>query len=80
MLIVKDMGSGAIEERIGPADDASTDDYEAALSSGWDPVMAEVIHRELDRYEISRAEAPMPADLNDVDIDSFLDRMYTYMG
>jgi hypothetical protein len=41
--------------------------------------MAEVIHRELDHYEISQAESPMPSDLNDVDIDAFLNRMYTYM-
>ncbi|MEO1765911.1 hypothetical protein [Thiobacter aerophilum] len=80
MLIVKDMGSGTIEEWIGPDDETFADDYDAALSSGWDPVMAEVIKRERDHYEISQAETPMPADLNDVDIDAFLDRMYTYMG
>lgn len=78
MLIVKDMSSGDIEERIGPDIPDDADDYDSALSSGWDPAMAEVIHRELDHYEISQAETPMPSDLSDVDIDDFLDRMYTY--
>lgn len=80
MLIVIDMSSGEIEERVGPGNDEPMDDYDAALSSGWDPAMLEIIHRELDHYEISQAEEPMPADLSDVDIDAFLNRMDTYLG
>jgi len=81
MLIMKDMSSGEIEqdEPIDTANNEAAEEYEEALSSGWNPAMAEVIHRELDHYEISQAENPMPSDLNDVDIDAFLNRMYTYM-
>jgi hypothetical protein len=81
MLIMKDMSSGETEadDAIDPAEDDAAEEYEEALSSGWNPAMAEVIHRELDHYEISQAENPMPSDLNDVDIDAFLNRMYTYM-
>jgi len=84
MLIMKDMSTGEIdiEESSGPeagTDNETSEEYEEALSSGWNPVMAEVIHRELDHYEITQAENPMPSDLGDVDIDAFLNRMYTYM-
>jgi hypothetical protein len=84
MLIMKDMSTGEmdIEENTGSEtamDDDTSEEYEEALSSGWNPVMAEVIHRELDHYEITQAETPMPSDLSDVDIDAFLNRMYTYM-
>ena len=79
MLIMKDMSTGEVDETIEPADLDTVEEYENALSSGWNPVMAEVIHRELDHYEISQAENVMPSDLNDVDIDTFLNRMYTYM-
>jgi hypothetical protein len=85
MLIMKDMSTGevdieeSVDADIGPGDADTMDEYEDALSSGWNPAMAEVIHRELDHYEISQAESPMPSDLNDVDIDAFLNRMYTYM-
>jgi hypothetical protein len=78
MPVVQDMSTGSVDKEV-PSDIEDADDYEDALSSGWDPVMAEVIHRELDHYEIGQAENPMPADLNDVDIDAFLNRMYTYM-
>lgn len=81
MLIRLDMSSGETEadEAIDSADADAVEEYEEALSSGWNPAMAEVIHRELDHYEISQAENPMPSDLGDVDIDAFLNRMYTYM-
>lgn len=81
MLIRLDMSSGETEadEAIDSADADAVEAYEEALSSGWNPAMAEVIHRELDHYEISQAENPMPSDLSDVDIDAFLNRMYTYM-
>ncbi len=81
MLIRLDMSSGETEadEAIDSADADAVEEYEEALSSGWNPAMAEVIHRELDHYEISQAENPMPSDLSDVDIDAFLNRMYTYM-
>jgi hypothetical protein len=68
-----------IDADIGPVEIDTVEEYEDALSSGWNPAMAEVIHRELDHYEISQAENPMPSDLSDVDIDAFLNRMYTYM-
>lgn len=81
MLIMKSMSSGEadIDDTIAPGDSETAEEYEEALSSGWNPVMAEVIHRELDHYEITQAENVMPSDLNDVDIDAFLNRMYTYM-
>lgn len=81
MLIMKDMSTGDadIDDTIEPSGSDTAEEYEEALSSGWNPVMAEVIHRELDHYEISQAENPMPSDLSDVDIDTFLNRMYTYM-
>ena len=81
MLIMKDMSTGEVneDETIVPSDADTAEEYEDALSSGWNPAMTEVIHRELDHYEISQAENPMPSDLNDVDIDAFLNRMYTYM-
>lgn len=80
MLIVQDMTTGEIEERIGPQDADLGDGYEDALSSGWDPAMAEMIHRELDRQGITQTENPLPPDLADVDVEDFLDRMYTHMG
>lgn len=81
MLIRIDMSSGDSEpdEPFDTADNDAAEEYEEALSSGWNPAAAEVIHRELDHYEISQAENPMPSDLSDVDIDAFLNRMYTYM-
>lgn len=81
MLIMKDMSTGEadIDETITRGDTEAAEEYEEALSSGWNPVMAEVIHRELDHYEITQAENVMPSDLSDIDIDAFLNRMYTYM-
>jgi hypothetical protein len=75
MLIIKDMGTGATKAWIGPETEEVVDDYDDALSSGWDPFVAGVIHRERQRYEISQAEDVLPPDLVQVDIDSFLDRM-----
>ncbi len=73
MLIVKDMSTGEIEMQ-------TLDDYEEeTLSSGWNPAIADLIHREIDRYEISQAEHPMPADLAEIDVEAFLDRMYAHL-
>jgi len=52
---------------------------EEALSSGWNPAIADLIHREVDHYEITQAENPMPADLSDVDVNDFIEKMYHYI-
>ncbi len=71
MLVMKDMSSGELE---------STDEYgDEALSSGWNPAVADLIHREIDHYEITQAENPIPSDLADVDVSDFLEKMYGYM-
>lgn len=71
MLMMKDMSTGEIE---------TTDEYEEeALSSGWNPAIADLIHREVDRFEITQAENPIPSDLADVDVNDFLEKMYGYI-
>ena len=71
MLVMKDMSTGDVEP---------TDEYEdEALSSGWNPAVADLIHREVERYEITQAENPIPFDLADVDVNDFLEKMYGYM-
>ena len=71
MLVMKNMGTGEIE---------TVDEYEEeALSSGWNPAIADLIHREVDRYEITQAEIPMPSDLADVDVNDFIEKMYYYI-
>jgi len=69
MLVMKDNSSGEIE---------SIDEYEEeAMSSGWNPAIADLIHREVDHHEIMPAENPMPSDLADVDVNDFIEKMYT---
>lgn len=71
MLVMKDNSSGEIE---------SFDEYEEEiLSSGWNPAIADLIHREVDRYEITQAESTMPSDLTDVDVNDFIEKMYYYI-
>ncbi len=71
MLMMKDMSTGEVEP---------SDEYEEeALSSGWNPAIADLIHREVDRYEITQAENPIPSDLADVDVNDFLEKMYSYI-
>jgi len=71
MLVMKDMSSGEREP---------TGEYEEeSLSSGWNPAIADLIHREIDHYEITQAENPIPSDLADVDVNDFLEKMYGYM-
>ncbi len=71
MLVMKDMTTGEADP---------IDEYEEeALSSGWNPAVADLIHREIDHHEIVESENSMPSDLSDVDVNDFLERMYTYM-
>lgn len=73
MLVMKDMSSGEVDM------DYAEEYEDEALSSEWNPAIADVIHREIDRYEISQAENPMPADLAEVDASEFLEKMYNHM-
>lgn len=67
MLVKKDMSTGEVDH---------IDDYEEeALSSGWNPAVAELIHREIDHHEIIESENSMPSDLSDVDVNDFLEKM-----
>ena len=71
MLVMKDMNTGDVDYG---------DEYEEeTLSSGWNPAVADLIHREVDHYEITQAENPIPSDLHDVDVSEFLEKMYGYM-
>lgn len=71
MLVMKDMISGETE---------CVDEYEEeALSSGWNPAIADLIHREIDHHEIIQAENSMPSDLSDVDVNDFIEKMYHYI-
>ena len=71
MLVMKDNSSGEFE---------SIDEYEEeTLSSGWNPAIADLIHREVDHYEITQAENPIPSDLADVDVNDFIEKMYYYI-
>ncbi len=71
MLVMKDNSSGEFE---------SIDEYEEeTLSSGWNPAIADLIHREVDHYEITQAETPIPSDLADVDVNDFIEKMYYYI-
>ena len=71
MLMMKDNSSGEFE---------SIDEYEEeTLSSGWNPAIADLIHREVDHYEITQAENPIPSDLTDVDVNDFIEKMYYYI-
>jgi len=71
MYVMKDISSGEIEV---------IDEYEEeALSSGWNPAIADLIHREVEHHEITQAENPMPSDLSDVDVNDFIERMYHYI-
>lgn len=71
MLVMKDNSTGDIE---------SLDEYEEeTLSSGWNPAIADLIHREVDHYEITQAENPIPSDLTDVDVNDFISKMYYYI-
>ena len=71
MLVMKNNSSGEIE--------SSTEYEEEILSSGWNPAIADLIHREVDRYEITQAENPIPSDLTDVDVNDFIEKMYYYI-
>ena len=71
MLVMKDNSSGEIE--------SSAEYEEEILSSGWNPAIADLIHREVDRYEITQAENPIPSDLTDVDVNDFIEKMYYYI-
>ena len=56
------------------------DEYEEeTLSSGWNPAVADLIHREIDHHEITQAENIIPSDLSDVDVNEFLEKMYSYV-
>lgn len=71
MLMMKDMSTGEVEY---------IDEYEEeALSSGWNPAIAELIHRQIDHHEITQAENIIPSDLSEVDVNDFLEKMYGYM-
>ena len=71
MLVMKDNSSGEFE---------TIDEYEEeTLSSGWNPAIADLIHREVDHYEITQAESPRPSDLTDVDVNDFIAKMYYYI-
>ena len=71
MLVMKDMSTGEVD---------AYDEYEEeALSSGWNPAVADLIHREIDHYEITQAENIIPSDLSDVDVNEFLEKMYSYV-
>ncbi len=71
MLMMKDMSTGEVD---------CIDEYEEeALFSGWNPAIAELIHRQIDRHEVTQAENTIPSDLSDVDVNDFLERMYRYM-
>lgn len=71
MRVMKDYSSGEVE---------SINEYEEeALSSGWNPAIADLIHREVDHYEITQAENPIPSDLTDVDVNDFIEKMYYYI-
>ncbi len=71
MLVMKDYSSEEVE---------SINEYEEeALSSGWNPAIADLIHREVDHYEITQAENPIPSDLTDVDVNDFIEKMYYYI-
>ena len=71
MLVMKDNSSGEFE---------SVDEYEEeTLSSGWNPAIADLIHREVDHYEITQAENAIPSDLADVDVNDFIEKMYYYI-
>ena len=71
MLMMKDMSTGETEY---------VDEYEEeAMSSGWNPAIADLIHREVDHHEIMPAENPMPSDLADVDVNDFIEKMYHYI-
>lgn len=71
MLVMKDMSTGEVD---------CIDEYEEeALSSGWNPAVAELIHREIDHHEIIESENSMPSDLSDVDVNDFLEKMYSYI-
>jgi len=73
MLVMKDNSSGDFEFE-------SFDEYEEeTLSSGWNPAIADLIHREVDHYEITQAETPIPSDLTDVDVNDFIEKMYYYI-
>lgn len=73
MLVMKDMSTGEFDVEYGG-------EYEDdAMISEWNPAIADVIHREIDRYEISQAESAMPADLAEIDASEFLERMYESM-
>ena len=71
MLVMKDISTGEVDY---------IDEYEEeALSSGWNPAVADLIHREIDHYEITQAENIIPSDLSDVDVNEFLEKMYSYV-
>lgn len=71
MLVMKDMSTGEVDY---------VDEYEEeTLSSGWDPAVADLIHREIDHHEITQAENTIPSDLSDVDVNDFLEKMYSYI-
>ena len=71
MLVMKDMSTGEVDY---------IDEYEEeTLSSGWTPAVADLIHREIDHYEITQAENTIPSDLSDVDVNDFLEKMYSYI-
>lgn len=71
MLVMKDNSSSEFE---------TIDEYEEeALSSGWNPAIADLIHREVDHYEITQSESPIPSDLTDVDVNDFIEKMYYYI-
>ena len=73
MLVMKDNSSGEFGFE-------SFDEYEEeTLSSGWNPAIADLIHREVDHYEITQAETPIPSDLTDVDVNDFIEKMYYYI-
>lgn len=73
MRVMKDISSGEIEQ-------IDENGYEEeALSSGWNPAVADLIHRELDHYEITQAENPIPSDLADVNVNDFIEKMYNYI-
>lgn len=71
MLVMKDMSTGEV---------GYIDEYEEeTLSSGWNPAVADLIHREIDHHEITQAENIIPSDLSDVDVNEFLEKMYSYV-
>lgn len=77
MLIVKDMSSGRIEEVIVPEETADGDDYDAALSAGWDPAVLDAIQVEPVLPTQGETAPSLPPELAEVDVDAFLKRMYS---